>query len=582
MERSAARSEPFHVAAADAAIRDYCFAVLASQPSPNRVIEAAPEKSTHVFLAAAYNRVELLRRYLELEPTSGSFKRRDGRTPLFSACNAGCTEALEALLTHGADPNHVENGGWAPLHVAAYVGNRPAVSRLLAAGAVADPRAPTSPIELAARQGHLAIVRLLLDAGVDPDAAGHDKATALHSAAAAGNLELVRLLLERGARVDARQSDGCTPIHRAVDADQLAMVKALVRAGASVELTWSRALESSAHAAWLGREFELTPLQVACDRGRHDIARALLEGGADSNRKFELTAGKVGRRRWSLLHHAVERNDRDLVRLLIEWRADLQIVDSFDHTPLGRALVLRHTEIARDLVHAGASLQRVEGKGSYLQVFAKLGDLQSVEFLIDAGSDPDAGAPGTDPPLILASRTGAAPVVALLLDKGAALGARGLGGRGLLHAAVASGDAALLDLLIERGAALDQTDSDGRTALHLAVARADRRHIAKCLIERGADREARDRLDMTPLHVASQHGQDASVELLLAAGAAVHARDAAGWTALHFAAQTADQALIERVIAAGAALDAVATFPAVAARARRADREPGDHGASTG
>jgi hypothetical protein len=69
---------------------------------------------------------------------------------------------------------------------------------------------------------------------------------------------------------------------------------------------------------------------------------------------------------------------------------------------------------------------------------------------------------------------------------------------------------------------------------------------------------------MTPLHVASQHGQDASVELLLAAGAAVHARDAAGWTALHFAAQTADQALIERVIAAGAALDAVATFPAVA------------------
>jgi len=61
-------------------------------------------------------------------------------------------------------------------------------------------------LSLAADFGHVEIVRLLLDAGEDPNrynpVGGHSHTTPLHQAAGAGHEEVVRLLVERGARLD--------------------------------------------------------------------------------------------------------------------------------------------------------------------------------------------------------------------------------------------------------------------------------------------------------------------------------------------------------------------------------------------
>jgi hypothetical protein len=61
---------------------------------------------------------------------------------------------------------------------------------------------------LAAQYRYVEIVRLLLDAGEDPDrfnpVGGHSHATALHQAAGNGMLEVVKLLVERGARTDIK------------------------------------------------------------------------------------------------------------------------------------------------------------------------------------------------------------------------------------------------------------------------------------------------------------------------------------------------------------------------------------------
>src|SRR5208283_3110567 len=61
---------------------------------------------------------------------------------------------------------------------------------------------------LAADFGHVEIVRLLLDAGEDPNrynpVGGHSHTTPLHQAAGAGHEEVVRLLVERGARLDMK------------------------------------------------------------------------------------------------------------------------------------------------------------------------------------------------------------------------------------------------------------------------------------------------------------------------------------------------------------------------------------------
>jgi ankyrin repeat protein len=60
----------------------------------------------------------------------------------------------------------------------------------------------------AASHGRLEIVRLLLDAGEDPNrynpVGGHSHATPLHQAAAFGHEEVVHLLVERGAHLDMK------------------------------------------------------------------------------------------------------------------------------------------------------------------------------------------------------------------------------------------------------------------------------------------------------------------------------------------------------------------------------------------
>jgi ankyrin repeat protein len=105
-------------------------------------------------------------------------------------------EAVNALIRRGARID---------LAVAAALGRIDDARRLIA-GASAEDR--HLALSLAADFGHVAIVRLLLDAGEDPDrynpVGGHSHTTPLHQAAGSGHDEVVRLLVERGAKLDLK------------------------------------------------------------------------------------------------------------------------------------------------------------------------------------------------------------------------------------------------------------------------------------------------------------------------------------------------------------------------------------------
>src|SRR5438046_10368359 len=129
---------------------------------------------------------------------------------------------MDLLCDYGADPNSALqatalHGEFEAMHalimrsaridlpVAAALGRIEDARRLLTGANTEDRHLA---LTLAADFGHVEIVRLLLDAGEDPNrynpVGGHSHTTPLHQAAGRGHDEVVRLLADRGARLDLR------------------------------------------------------------------------------------------------------------------------------------------------------------------------------------------------------------------------------------------------------------------------------------------------------------------------------------------------------------------------------------------
>ncbi len=131
-----------------------------------------------------------------------------------------------------------------------------------------------------------------------------------------------------------------------------------------------------------------------------------------------------------------------------------------------------------------------------------------------------------------------------------------------LHAAVLAGDAEALKKLLAGGEKTDVKNWAGTTALHLA-AMLGRREIARLLIEKGANLEARTRGgSYAPLHFAAINGRLGVARLLIEKGAKVGAPTAQGRVPLHMAAVDGSGEMIKLLLGKGAKVDARTTAKA--------------------
>jgi ankyrin repeat protein len=150
-------------------------------------------------------------------------------------------------------------------------GNAEAVARMLDE----DPQLLTTTmwglfplLTRAAFNGHLGIVKLLLERGADVNTSTAITGTALHYAAKNGHEEVVSTLLSSGADVYSRNArGGWTALLCASHRGHVAVVRLLLRS------MRGRGLNE--------RTMGYTTLNVACIHGHADIVRALLLAGAD-------------------------------------------------------------------------------------------------------------------------------------------------------------------------------------------------------------------------------------------------------------------------------------------------------------
>ncbi len=213
---------------------------------------------------------------------------------------------VQALLDAGADPDGHDKDGFPPL-IAALTMTEPApgasvrsdvadlVRLLLAHGADVGQRGVNddTPLHLAAGQGDLGLVDLLLQHGADPNAitriddmetplqiavgAGHaavaDRLRPLtvrphwEHASRAGDVTMLSRMVRAGHDINALDGHGQTALMRAAHAGRLDAVKWLIAHGADLNRT---------------AKFRLSALMLAVVAGRPQVARALVSAGADT------------------------------------------------------------------------------------------------------------------------------------------------------------------------------------------------------------------------------------------------------------------------------------------------------------
>ncbi|CAE7729097.1 ANK3 [Symbiodinium pilosum] len=329
-----------------------------------------------------------------------------GKPALWHAAQMGRIDLVQLLLAAGAG-KEVANGVDSPLCVACRNGHLGVVRLLLDAARLgsgestdlhANPQTVTA-LSIALRsvisqRGGMACLRLLLEANADVLQSDEDGKSALFHAAQVGSVDICRLLLDAGADRDAASNGGECPLWVACSCGHLGVMNLLLTAGADKNT-----------ANTLG----ITALWTACDGSHFQVAHALLAARADPQ-----IANNMGA---SLLWIAAARGGASIVPLLHANGANIHCPDATGKTPVWAAACNGHEDILRYLMDHHAEVDVADASGtSALWIAARQGYVDIVRLLARAGANPNILNDTGSSPLWMASSRGHVRMAQALLE----------------------------------------------------------------------------------------------------------------------------------------------------------------------
>jgi ankyrin repeat protein len=470
-------------------------------------------------------------------PAAGQPVAAQSRSSLADLIQAGNRKAALDSIRSGADVNGAQPDGTRPIHWAVYKVDYELIAALVAKKATVDVvnEFGATPLAEAVKLADARMVTMLLAGGAKVDRADQSGQTALMLSIKTGELPIVEMLVKAGASVNAvEEFQHQTPLMWAVTAPKHAaeMTRLLVSKGANVNaralyMDWPNQLTSEPRAQYrpVGG---LTALLYAARDGCADCIETLIGAGADVN--LPTPEGVTP------LMVALDNEHNDVARLLLDRGANPHVADWWGRTALlivvdrkealgggrggrGAAATARgsgaadpHMDIITRLlaadvdVNAEMNMHRPSRGGNSgrfsdrqlstgctaLYRATEAGDMDVIRALLAKGANPNINDMGFTPFLVAAGVTpgaggGGAPNTALLdllIQHGAQVNTQVTGtrsysmrisyntpadkeGTSALHAAVQAGRTALVKYLLEKGASPDLVDANGRKPIDL-------------------------------------------------------------------------------------------------------------------
>uniref|UniRef100_A0A8C5EPC5 E3 ubiquitin-protein ligase MIB2 n=1 Tax=Gouania willdenowi TaxID=441366 RepID=A0A8C5EPC5_GOUWI len=231
-------------------------------------------------------------------------------------------------------------------------------------------------LQVAAHQGHMEVVKALLQANSSIEVKDEDGDTALHYTAFGNQADIARFLLSKGANVNLLNNSMCTALHIAVNKGFTDVVRVLTEHSADVNLQDSYG-DTPLHDA-IAKDFrsiiEILIVVPNIDftqqnhRGFNLLHHAALKGNKLATEKILARARQLVDVKkddgFSALHLAALNNHQDVAEILIkEGRCDINIRNNRNQTPLQLAVTQGHTDLVQLLVTEGADVNMEDEDG---------------------------------------------------------------------------------------------------------------------------------------------------------------------------------------------------------------------------
>ena len=323
-----------------------------------------------------------------------------GWTAILHATESGHIDIVRTLIDVGADVNLISPNGWTPLMEASLNNHLRIVNMLIDAGADINAMQNETPLMLASLEGHYQIVELLLQAGAYVDIQDEQGTTALMLASTEDRLKCVELLLMYGANPYLQNSKGQTIFDNTfVDKNVKKFIKDFLQEDVNTDflifLIFARdgRVRQIKNMIQQGNvnvdvrntnseidELGLTPLMLAARNGHLQVVKLLVDAKADLNLKDE-----YGR---TALVISIEWQKLEISEYLIKEKADVNIPDIHGKAPLFYASFGGYPSITQKLLEAGADVNVETLSEETPLMFAK--NIETMKILISAGANVNA------------------------------------------------------------------------------------------------------------------------------------------------------------------------------------------------